>query len=453
MKDSTPCRIFVIEDDPTYTKFLRYVFELNPDYEVYYFEGGKSAIEKLHLNPTVITLDYALPDMDGEAVLKQIQEYDPEINVIVVSAQEKIGTAINLLKLGAYDYIVKDNDAKDRILNSTLNARKKNTLVREIGRLKTEISVKYEFDKSIIGSSPAIKKVFELLEKAVKSNITVSIYGETGTGKELVAKAIHYNSKRKNKQFVAVNVTAIPRELIEGELFGYEKGAFTGAIARRIGKFEEADNGTLFLDEIGELDLSVQAKLLRVLQEREVTRIGSNQVIKIDTRIIVATHKNLAEEVKAGRFREDLYYRLLGLPVTLPPLRERGQDIVVLAKHFLEMFIRENQMNAIKLTPEGQQKLLSYSYPGNVRELKSVIELAAVLCENGEISDRDINFNSTTSGQSLLNQEMTLEEYTYRIIRTFLNKYDNNVIEVAQRLGIGKSSIYRYLKEMETKGI
>lgn len=453
MKDSTPCRIFVIEDDPTYTKFLRYVFELNPDYEVYYFEDGKSAIEKLHLNPTVITLDYALPDMDGEAVLKQIQEYDPEINVIVVSAQEKIGTAINLLKLGAYDYIVKDNDAKDRILNSTLNARKKNTLVREIGRLKTEISVKYEFDKSIIGSSPAIKKVFELLEKAVKSNITVSIYGETGTGKELVAKAIHYNSKRKNKQFVAVNVTAIPRELIEGELFGYEKGAFTGAIARRIGKFEEADNGTLFLDEIGELDLSVQAKLLRVLQEREVTRIGSNQVIKIDTRIIVATHKNLAEEVKAGRFREDLYYRLLGLPVTLPPLRERGQDIVVLAKHFLEMFIRDNQMNAIKITPEGQQKLLSHSYPGNVRELKSVIELAAVLCENGEITDRDINFNSTTSGQSLLNQEMTLEEYTYRIIRTFLNKYDNNVIEVAQRLGIGKSSIYRYLKEMETKGI
>jgi DNA-binding NtrC family response regulator len=453
MKDSTPCRIFVIEDDPTYTKFLRYVFELNPDYEVYYFEDGRSAIEKLHLNPTVITLDYALPDMDGEAVLKQIQEYDPEINVIVVSAQEKIGTAINLLKLGAYDYIVKDNDAKDRILNSTLNARKKNTLVREIGRLKTEISVKYEFDKSIIGSSPAIKKVFELLEKAVKSNITVSIYGETGTGKELVAKAIHYNSKRKNKQFVAVNVTAIPRELIEGELFGYEKGAFTGAIARRIGKFEEADNGTLFLDEIGELDLSVQAKLLRVLQEREVTRIGSNQVIKIDTRIIVATHKNLAEEVKAGRFREDLYYRLLGLPVNLPPLRERGQDIMVLAKHFLEMFIRENQMNAIKITPEGQQKLLSHSYPGNVRELKSVIELASVLCENGEITDRDINFNSTTSGQSLLNQEMTLEEYTYRIIRTFLNKYDNNVIEVAQRLGIGKSSIYRYLKEMETKGI
>ncbi len=453
MKDSTPCRIFVIEDDPTYTKFLRYVFELNPDYEVYYFEDGKSALEKLHLNPTVITLDYALPDMDGESVLKQILEYDPEINVIIVSAQEKIGTAINLLKIGAYDYIVKDNDAKDRILNSTLNARKKNTLVREIGRLKTEISVKYEFDKSIVGSSPAIKKVFELLEKAVKSNITVSIYGETGTGKELVAKAIHYNSKRKNKQFVAVNVTAIPRELIEGELFGYEKGAFTGAIARRIGKFEEADNGTLFIDEIGELDLSIQAKLLRVLQEREVTRIGSNQVIKIDTRIIVATHKNLAEEVKAGRFREDLYYRLLGLPVTLPPLRDRGQDIVVLAKYFLELFVRENQMNAIRITPEAQQKLLDYNFPGNVRELKSIIELAAVLCENGEITDREITFNSTGSGQSLLNQEMSLEDYTYRIIRTFLNKYDNNVIEVAQRLGIGKSSIYRYLKEMETKGI
>lgn len=453
MKDSHPCRIFVIEDDPTYTKFLKYVLELNPDYEVHYFETGKSAIESLHLRPDVVNLDYALPDMVGEEVLKAIHEFDPEISVIVISAQEKIGTAVNMLKLGAFDYIVKDNDAKDRILNSIVNARKKNTLVREIGKLKTEIAVKYEFDKSIIGNSPAIRKVYDLLEKACASNITVSISGETGTGKELAAKAIHYNSKRKDKPFVAINVAAIPRDLIEGELFGYEKGAFTGAISRRIGKFEEADQGTLFIDEIGEMDLAIQSKLLRVLQEKEVTRVGSNEVIKLDVRIIVATNRNLSEAVKLGQFREDLYYRLLGLPIQMPALRERGQDVMLLAKYFLDQFIADNQMLPVRISGEAQQKLISYHYPGNVRELRSVVELAAVLCEQQEIQEKDINFTVSTTSASLFAQEMTLENYTYRIIRNFLNKYDNNVMEVALKLGIGKSSIYRYLKEMEMKGI
>ena len=452
MKATLPCRIFIIEDDPTYTKFLRYVFELNPDYELYFFETGKEAIESLHLRPEVVSLDYALPDLSGEEVLKAILEFDPEISVIVISAQEKIGTAVKMLKMGAFDYIVKDNDAKDRILNSTHNARNRQTLVREIVKLKSEVATKFEFDSSIIGTSPAIRKTFEMLEKAVKTNITVSIYGETGTGKELAAKAIHYNSKRKHKPFVAVNVSAIPRELLEGELFGYEKGAFTSAIARRIGKFEEAEGGTLFLDEIGELDLALQAKLLRVLQEKEVTRIGSNEVIKLDVRIIVATHKNLSEEVKAGRFREDLYYRLLGLPIVLPPLRERGQDIILLAKFFLDNFVRENQMEPVRISENAQRKLQGYHYPGNVRELRSIIELAAVLCEGSEISDKDITFNSSGTA-NLLNHDMTLEDFTYHIIRSYLTKYDGNVIEVSNKLGIGKSSIYRYLKEMEAKGI
>lgn len=452
MKATLPCRIFIIEDDPTYTKFLRYVFELNPDYELYFFETGKEAIESLHLRPEVVSLDYALPDLSGEEVLKAILEFDPEISVIVISAQEKIGTAVKMLKMGAFDYIVKDNDAKDRILNSTHNARNRQTLVREIVKLKSEVATKFEFDSSIIGTSPAIRKTFEMLEKAVKTNITVSIYGETGTGKELAAKAIHYNSKRKHKPFVAVNVSAIPRELLEGELFGYEKGAFTSAIARRIGKFEEAEGGTLFLDEIGELDLALQAKLLRVLQEKEVTRIGSNEVIKLDVRIVVATHKNLSEEVKAGRFREDLYYRLLGLPIVLPPLRERGQDIILLAKFFLDNFVRENQMEPVRISENAQRKLQGYHYPGNVRELRSIIELAAVLCEGSEISDKDITFNSSGTA-NLLNHDMTLEDFTYHIIRSYLTKYDGNVIEVSNKLGIGKSSIYRYLKEMEAKGI
>jgi DNA-binding NtrC family response regulator len=295
--------------------------------------------------------------------------------------------------------------------------------------------------------------VFALLEKAVKTNISVSITGETGTGKELVAKAIHYNSKRKDKPFVAVNITAIPRDLIESELFGHEKGAFTGALSKRVGKFEEAEGGTIFLDEIGEMDLALQAKLLRVLQEREITRLGSNQVIKLDVRVITATHKNLSEEVKQGRFREDLYYRLLGLPIELPPLRDRGNDILLIAKFFLDQFARENQLSKLKLAPEAQEKLLTYNYPGNIRELKSIIELAAVMCENGEIQAGNITFSSASRPDSFLFQEMNMQEYMYRIIRHYLNKYDNNVLEVAERLDIGKSSLYRYLKEMEAAGI
>jgi DNA-binding NtrC family response regulator len=453
MYDKDPVKIFVVEDDPAYTKFLKYVLELNPDFELEFFTSGKDCLANLYKNPSVITLDYSLPDMPGEKVLNQIRSHDPNINVIIVSAQEKIHTAVELLKSGAYDYISKDHETKDRLLNSINNAKNKTSLIKEIDHLKKEISIKYEFEKSLIGNSPAIKRLFALLEKACQTNISVSITGETGTGKELVAKAIHYNSKRKNKPFVAVNIAAIPRDLIESELFGHEKGAFTGAVTRRIGKFEEAEGGTIFLDEIGEMDPNLQAKLLRVLQEREVTRIGGNQVIKLDVRILAATHKDLAEEVKGARFREDLYYRLLGLPIHLPPLRERGNDVILVAKHFLDQFSAENQMRKFKITPEAQEKLLQYSFPGNIRELKSIIELAAVMSEEQEIRPQDITFNSTARMESFLYQEMTMQEFMYRIIRHYLNKYEDNVLEVARRLDIGKSSLYRYLKEMEEMGI
>ncbi len=453
MYEKDPVKIFVVEDDPAYTKFLKYVLGLNPDYEVEYYTTGKDCLANLYKNPTLVTLDYSLPDMPGEKVLNQIKSQDPNINVIIVSAQEKIHTAVELLKSGAYDYISKDHETKERLLNSINNARNKSSLIKEIDHLKKEISEKYEFEKSIIGTSAAIKRTFSLLEKAVQTNISVSITGETGTGKELVAKAIHYNSKRKGKAFVAVNIAAIPRELIESELFGHEKGAFTGAVTRRIGKFEEAEGGSIFLDEIGEMDLSLQAKLLRVLQEREVTRIGGNAVIKLDVRVIAATHKDLAEEVKAARFREDLYYRLLGLPIHLPPLRERGNDVLLIAKHFLDQFAQENQMRKFKISPEAQEKIMQYPFPGNIRELKSIVELAAVMAEDQELRPQDISFNSTARMESFLYQEMSMQEFMYRIIRHFLNKYDNNVLEVARKLDIGKSSLYRYLKEMEEAGI
>ena len=449
MYNSESVKIFTIEDDLNYSKFLEYILGLNPDYEVKSFLSGSEALKYLHEKPTIITLDYTLPDIKGEQVLRQIKEFDPNIHVIIVSGQEKIGTAVELLKLGAYDYITKDEDTKDRLLNSIQNARKNVSLIREIDHLKEEISTKYDFEKSIIGSSQVIKSLFKLMEKAINTTITVSITGETGTGKDLVAKAIHYNSKNKKKPFIAVNIAAIPKELIESELFGHEKGSFTGAQARRIGKFEEAQGGTIFLDEIGELDSSLQAKLLRVLQEKEVTRVGSNEVIKLNVRVIVATHKNLEDEVRKRSFREDLYYRLLGLPIEIPPLRDRGNDILILAKHFLQEFCIENEIPEKAFTNEAKDSLLKYGYPGNVRELKSIVELAAVMSDSDKIKPDEISFRNISSGDSIMMQEMSLKDYTYSIIRHFLKKYDDNVLLVAEKLDIGKSTIYRYLKEME----
>lgn len=449
MEMESTVKIFVVEDDPTYKKFLEYVLSLNPDFEVEFFTSGNECIKHLHHKPNIIALDYTLPDLSGEEVLVKVKKFNADIQVIIVSAQEKIGTAVQLLKLGAYDYIIKNEDTKDRLLNAINNARKNISLTEQIHSLRTELSEKYEFEKSIIGSSKAIKSVFAMLEKAVKTNIIVSITGETGTGKELIAKTIHYNSSRKKEPFVPVNIAAIPSELIESELFGHEKGSFTGAVTRRIGKFEEAQKGTIFLDEIGEMDLSLQAKLLRVIQEKEVTRIGGNNTIKLDVRILVATHRNLAEEVKAGNFREDLYYRLLGLPVWLPPLRERDNDVIIIAKHFLKEFCIENGINPIKFSKKASEKLLTYHYPGNVRELKSIVDLAAVLADGDEIEEEDIKFSSILDEEKMNFEELTLKEYNFKIINHMLEKYDNNVIKVAKKLDIGKSTIYRYLQEMK----
>lgn len=441
--------VFVVEDDPMYLKLVKYIAELNPDHLVETFETGKDCLDQLHKKPKIVILDYSLPDISGKEVLEKIKAYDPEIQVIVVSSQESINTAVALLKHGAYDYITKDNETKDRLLHSINNAKKVSSLEQEISVLKEELNHKYEFDNSIIGESPAIQKVFKMMQKAVKTNITVSITGETGTGKEVVAKAIHHNSNRKSKPFIAVNIAAIPENLIESELFGHEKGAFTGAVARRKGKFEEANGGTIFLDEIGEMDINLQAKLLRVLQERELNRVGGNEVVKFDVRVICATHRKLADEVKEGNFREDLYYRLLGIPIELPPLRDRDKDVILIANHLLQQFAKENQLGKIKLSKEAQNKLISYPFPGNVRELKSVIELAAVMSDDNVIEAEDITFNSLQKEGQFLLEEMTLRDYTFKIIRHFLDKYDENVLLVAKKLDIGKSSIYRYLKEME----
>ncbi len=366
--------------------------------------------------------------------------------MIIISGQRDILTAIVLLKLGAYDYIVKDDDTITRLWNAVKNAREQHDLKEEVAILREEIGKKFSISKGIIGSSSVMKKVFGIMEKAIKSNITVSISGETGTGKEVVAKAIHYNSKRAKKPFVVVNVSAIPEDLIESEMFGHEKGAFTGADKKRIGKFELAEGGTLFLDEIGEMSLAMQAKLLRVIQERELNRVGGNETIRIDVRIIIATNKDLHEEVGKKLFREDLYYRLLGLPIELPPLRNRGNDKMLLSKYFIKVYCKENSQKMIAMSTEAQDKILNYSFPGNVRELKAVIELASVLSENNIIQEDDISFRNINTLTDVLSFDLTLEEYNSKIINSYIKKYEGNITAVAKALNIGKSTIYRMKK-------
>ncbi|MCC6724408.1 MAG: sigma-54-dependent Fis family transcriptional regulator [Saprospiraceae bacterium] len=441
-------RIFIVEDDPIYQRLVKYVMGINPDHEVTVFGSGQALLQRLAEKPDIISLDYSLPDTDGEALLRKIKQLCPEAHVIVLSGQIDVPTAVRMLKMGASDYITKDTETKERLLH-TLNSIKSEIHERAEAAQHQPVAsaVKSSLGNAILGDSKPMAAVFQLLEKAASTNITVSIVGETGTGKELVAKSIHQNSARRNGPFVAVNMSAIPKELLESELFGYEKGAFTGALARKKGQFEMADGGTLFLDEIGEMDINMQAKLLRVLQERELMRVGGESPIPFDARLVTATNRSLAEEVQRGNFREDLYYRLLGLNITMPPLRERSSDIVLLAAHFLEGFAKLNGLGKIEISKEAKSKLLGYSFPGNVRELRALMELAAVMSTGGVVQADDIRFNSVRKESTFLTDNLTLEEYKTRIINHFLEKYNNDVLLVAKKLDIGKSTIYRMLAE------
>ncbi len=445
-------RVFIVEDDPVYQRLVKYIVELDSDCEVHVFSTGKECLANLNLSPDIVSLDYSLPDISGEVVLQQIKAYSQEIGVIILSGQKDLKTAVKLLKEGAFDYILKDEDTKERLLNALSHLKEKIGLQREVATLKAELVEKYDFSKHLIGQSEPMLKVGRLIEKAANSNINISIQGESGTGKEVVAKLIHHNSARRSAPFVALSMSAIPRELLESELFGYEKGAFTGALSRKRGQFELANGGTLFLDEIAELDISLQSKLLRALQEREFIRVGGESPIPFDARLIVATHKNLVEEVRGGSFREDLYFRLLGLNIKLPPLRERGNDILLLAQKFLHDFGKQQGKKNPEFSKAAKNKLLGYRYPGNVRELMAVIELASVLASDKNIEAEDIQFSSMVKEPGFYDQAMTLEDYKDQIINFYLNKYSDNVQEVANKLNIGKSTIYRLLQLKKQSG-
>src|SRR5258706_748264 len=388
---STIYKVFIVEDDEFLGSVLKRTLEKISDAQVDLFNTAECCVNDLHLSPDVVSIDYSLPGMNGLEMMEKIRNYNNSINCIIVSGQEKVDIVLELYKKGAVDYIMKDDSAVANLENSVRKIFDNLRLRKQVEILQEQIIDRNKYSK-IVGNSPSILKVLKMIQKVENNSIMVLISGESGTGKELVARAIHYGSPRNRKPFVTVNMGAIPADLIESELFGHEKGAFTDARERRIGKFEEASEGTIFLDEIGEMDLFLQTKILRVLQEKEVTRIGSNKAIKLDVRVIAATNKNLSQEVKEGRFREDLFYRLQGFLIHLPPLRERGEDIIILSKSFLNTFCKENNMQAASISKEAIKMLLEYPWPGNVREIKAVIERAALLCENRTITTDDIVF-------------------------------------------------------------
>ena len=453
MQGSEPFIVYVVEDNEYYNKMLVHAVSLNPDILVKSFVQGKevlAALQEKKSQPDVITLDFRLPDTTGDDLLLRIKELCPDTEVIVISEQEDIETAVDLLRAGAYDYMVKSKSISKRLHHILSKIRSEKDLKEKVSSLSNEVRKKYSFSNSLIGQSDVMKDVFQLIEKAAQTNINVSITGATGTGKELVAKAIHYNSSRKDNSFVAVNMAAVPADLVESELFGHEKGAFTGANTRRIGKFEEADQGSLFLDEITEMPMELQAKLLRALQEKEIVRIGSNKNIKVSCRIIVASNRDLEEEVKKGNFRKDLYFRLRGFPIHLPLLKERGKDVLLLAKTFIDGFCEENNIDRKTFTAEGAQKLMKYSFPGNVRELKAIVELAVVMSNNNVIDTGDIELGKMDILPELMQDNMSLREYNRRIVRVMMDKYMNDTKKVAAVLDIGQTTVYRLLKEADS---
>jgi two-component system, NtrC family, response regulator AtoC len=445
----SPFKVFVVEDDIWYANFLaQHIQNRHPDFEVLRFENAADCLENVErLRPDIITLDFRLPDMDGWEASRKILEAIPGQKIVVISGQEDIKTAIGLLKEGIYDYIVKDDDTKDRLFKIIDNALENRRLTRENERLKKQLSDSFNPIGSIIGSSSEMVEIRSLIERASQSNINVCITGETGTGKEMAARSIHFNGNQSDGQFIPVNLSLLSNEKGEIELFGCEKGVSPEYPNGRIGKFEEANGGTLFLDEVTSLSFSYQVKLLRILQDKEIQRVGASHSIPLNVRFIFSSNKNLGEEVGKGNLREDLYYRMLGLSIELPPLRDRGNDVLLLAEHFLHDYCRKNGMQVKFFSPDAEFKIKRYDFPGNVRELKAMVELAAVVSTKDLIDDRDIIIHKVERNtEGFLSVERSLETYNRLIIHHFLDKYNQKVLLVADKLSISKSTIYNMLK-------
>jgi DNA-binding NtrC family response regulator len=446
--------ILIVDDEPGARQSLEVILE--DDYQVLTGQSGEEAFEILQKEPIdLILLDVHMPEMDGLEVLRRIKEQDEEIDVIMVSALNLARKAVDAIKLGAYDYITKPYEPED-ILSTVARVISKRNLHKELDFLRKEVEAFRGFDQ-IISQNKTMIEIFDLIKKVAYTSTNIMITGESGTGKELIARSIYRFGNRKNGPFVAINCAAIPSELMESEMFGHEKGAFTGAHTRTIGKFEYANGGTLFLDEISALRSDLQAKLLRVLQEREIERIGSNKPIKVDIQVISATNTNLEDAVAQGNFRQDLYFRLNVVPIHIPPLRERREDIPPLAKHFLNKFNIAFNKKTPGFTEKALDALVRYHWPGNIRELENLIERIVVLSPGDKIIDlKDIPLEILMdSGQNIQDLELKKggliklrEAFEKRIILNVLEASRWNQTEAAKILKINRNTLLQKAKQL-----
>jgi len=392
-------KILVVDDEPIVCRSCFRILN-EAGYQVETVLSGREALERVdHQSFDVVLVDLKMPGLDGMEVLQTMRKTHPEVIVIIITGYATVESAVKAMKLGAFDYVPKPF-TPDELCIIVEKALEKRDLMLENQYLRQQLQIRYKFD-NIIGESKKMQEVFRIVEKVAPTDSTVLIYGESGTGKELIARAIHYNSPRKDKQFVSVDCGALSETLLESELFGHVKGSFTGAIVTKPGLFEIADGGTFFLDEIGDISLATQAKLLRVLQEREFKPVGGTKSIKVDIRLIAATNKDLEKMIQEGKFREDLFYRLNIVPIFLPPLRERKEDIPLLAFHFLKKYNQERNKNIRTITPEAMSLLVEYDWPGNVRELENVIERTVVMTDEEVIKPEHLPVNIQKKGMDL----------------------------------------------------
>lgn len=453
-------RILIIDDSEDVCAHLA-EYLMAEGFEVETSTDGAGGISQLESRSFDLVLtDLKMPDVDGMEVLRYLKEHAPESICIILTGYGTIKNAVEAMKAGAFDYLTKPVKL-DEILITIQRALEHRNLKRENINLRNQLKKKYQFE-NIIGDGERIQKIFETIEKVADTDSTILILGESGTGKELIAKAIHYNSYRREGPFVPVNCAAIPSELLESELFGHEKGAFTNAIRTRIGRFELANGGTLFLDEIGDMSPNLQSKLLRVLQERQFDRVGGVKTIKIDIRVIAATHQNLKKAVEEARFREDLYYRLNVIPIEVPPLRKRATDIPLLVHHFIDQFNRSKKRKIQGIEPEAMKRLVQYQWPGNVRELENVIERVVILTNADNISLEDLpeklqSLQETSQTMSMgipeegISLDSAVSEFEKALILQALNKTGWVKNKAAQLLNLNRTTLIEKIKRQNLR--
>ena len=444
-------RILVVDDEPSHRKMIEAVLS-DEGYEISQADNGQTAIDEVTERfYDLVIMDIRMPRVGGIDALKKIKTLSPGIPIVIMTAYASVGTAVEALKSGAYDYLTKPLDIEElKIL--VAKALRFHQLEQENIFLKERLNDRFDF-ASIIGRSPAMKNLFETMGLVAPSEATVLIVGDSGTGKELIASAVHQNSPRKDHPLIKVNCAALPETLLESELFGHEKGAFTGAIARKQGRFQLAHKSSIFLDEIAEMAPATQAKILRVLQEREFEPVGSSQTTKVDTRIIAATNRNLVEEINAGRFREDLYYRINVVTLVVPPMRERREDIPLLADFFLKQYAKKNNRPIKGFTPRAADLLMRYDWPGNVRELENVVERAVIMARGDMITPlefpdmlQDLDEEANASPLALAAGRSLKEVEKVMILRT-LEETDGNRTHAARILGISRRTLQLKLKD------